>query len=418
MSRSVRVLSDATQSGITARSYGDRILVLISRNGTGAAFEGPVAEELIQLIPELGSGWNGSVAAALAEIAQARSSSDELVRLARVLGTLHASAREGGLAAQTGITVNDLLTQAPSLLRYAQNTRTPLYAMVEMTYVCNLRCQHCYVLHKIEEKHPARLDKKSIYDTISDLTELGALSVTVTGGEPTLAPEFQSVVTTCKDRGLLVVLKTNATTFNRDRATRYAVDPATETHVSLYAATADLHDEFTCSRGSFKRTVAGLSNLADQGIRCRVNCTVWRRNVDELHAMKALVENLGHYLVVDDTIWGRHNGDTSPRQLALTRDQRDRLLSEGVIKPFSPSPCTAGAVKVKVDAEGGVSTCELLPVSFGNVHQRSLSDIWESPELSGYGRETISISNKRREEGNLALACPGLNLLATGTRRG
>jgi MoaA/NifB/PqqE/SkfB family radical SAM enzyme len=134
--------------------------------------------------------------------------------------------------------------------------------------------------------------------------------------------------------------------------------------------------------------------------------------------LKVLVERIGHHLVVDDTIWGRYNGDRSPRDLSVTREQREQLLNDRIIKPFKPSPCTAGAVKVKVDAEGGVSTCELLPVTFGDVNEKDLISIWSSPEMSGYSETTIEISDRRRLEGALALACPGLNVLATGDRRG
>jgi len=274
----------------------------------------------------------------------------------------------------------------------------------------------------VSEPDPAQLADEIVDQLIEELAKLGSTSVTLTGGEPTLAPRYREVISACKDRGMLTVLKTNATTFSLARAEQYASDPAHETHVSLYGSSPASHDGFTARRGSFKHTINGLENLSKLGLRCRVNCTAWRGNVDQLPAMKALVEDLvedlGHYLVVDDTIWGRFNGDRSPKDLAVTTEQHRKLLDDGVIKPFEPAPCTAGAVKVKVDAEGGVSTCELLPVTFGNVNEASLSSIWESPSMASYGETTIEISDSRRREGALALACPGLNLLATGDRRG
>jgi MoaA/NifB/PqqE/SkfB family radical SAM enzyme len=403
----VYVVTDS-DTGVTTRAYGNACMVLTWRDGRGLALAGEIAETLIPIAKKFGSDWLRHTLSLLSTQNASEGDASTALRLAL----------SGQGDGQSQRALNDLFADTPELLIAARRLRAPLYANIELTYRCNLRCRHCYVLHKVSEPNPSKLAAGVVDRLVEELRTLGSISVTLTGGEPTLVPRYREVISNFKDRGFLTVLKTNATTFNARRAELYAEDPAHETHVSLYGADAVSHDAFTEIQGSFRRTVEGLERLSGFGVRCRVNCTAWRGNVDQLPAMKILVERIGHYLVVDDTIWGRYNGDRSPKDLSVTRQQREQLLKDGIIKPFKPSPCTAGAVKIKVDAEGGVSTCELLPVTFGDVNEADLVSIWSSPRMSNYSQTTIEISDKRRLEGALALACPGLNLLSTGDLRG
>ena len=79
-------------------------------------------------------------------------------------------------------------------------------------------------------------------------------------------------------------------------------------------------------------------------------------------------------------------------------------------------------MKLKVGADGGVTTCELLPQAFGNVLREPLERIWRSEEYAGYGRRIIDIS--KRPNGLLPVLSgsrayvPGLNILNTGKLEG
>jgi MoaA/NifB/PqqE/SkfB family radical SAM enzyme len=398
-----------TYEDFTVRIYGAACAVLSWRDGRRRAVDGPLAQVLVSIVNQVGLKCVKKYSGTFAREADSQS----IRQVAEALALLIAGPPTGET-----VDLNGLLSQAPSLLNYVTQSRLPLYGMMELTYLCNLRCRHCYVLHKVEEKHPAHLSDSAITKTIDSLVDLGCLYVTITGGEPTLAQNYRSYISMCKDRSLYTTLKTNATTFTKTRAQKYAQDPAHETHVSIYGASSATHDYFTAIQGSLHRTLEGMRNLAACGIRCKVNCTVWKGNVNELDGIRKLVEDNGHYVVFDDIIHGRLNGDMFPLNLAIEQDERTRLVAAGILDSFKPAPCTAGAVKVKVDAEGRVGTCELLARSFGNVNQRPLADIWASPELVGFGETAMQISKERRLSGDLDRACPGLNILKTGTLEG
>jgi MoaA/NifB/PqqE/SkfB family radical SAM enzyme len=245
-------------------------MVLTWRDGRGTALAGYIAETLVPIVRKYGSEWHRHTLTLL---------SSEDMRFGTASAALYA-ALSGEADGHGRRALNDLFADTPELLIAARKLRAPLYANIELTYRCNLRCRHCYVLHKVSEPKPSKLADDVVDRLVGELRTLGSISVTLTGGEPTLAPRYREVITSFKDAGFLTVLKTNATTFNAARAELYATDPAHETHVSLYGAEAASHDGFTEVQGSFRRTIQGLEHLAHYGIRCRVNCTAWRGNVE------------------------------------------------------------------------------------------------------------------------------------------
>lgn len=402
---------------VTLRLFGDECAVITWRDGRRRALDGALGLlvhrlDAAGLFPRLVELASEPAYLEASHPGVGRLATEDQVHRDAMAAVLGSFEPPKGLAAGK---LNDLLSQAPRLWEHARKERVPLFALLELTYKCNLRCTHCYVLHRVEEPVPSRLDENTIVRTIDELVSLGCVNVSLSGGEPTLVRGYTEYISSCKDNGLYTTLKTNGTTFTRQRAMSYARDPAHETHLSLYGAKAPTHDDFTKIPGSFERTLVGLRRLASAGIKCKVNCTVWRGNACELGAIQHLIDGLEHEVVFDDIIHGRLNGDMAPLALRLTASDKRRLAEEGLLDgTFSPSPCTAGIAKVKVGADGAVSTCELLPAAIGNINENSLTSVWRSPEFATAGVDTVRSAARATSEGRPHHACPGLNLLTLG----
>ena len=67
-----------------------------------------------------------------------------------------------------------------SILEKAAKKTIPLFALWELTYECNLRCRHCYV---IKEPRKEELSCSEIKSVIDQLASLGCLYIVFTGGE-------------------------------------------------------------------------------------------------------------------------------------------------------------------------------------------------------------------------------------------
>ena len=118
-----------------------------------------------------------------------------------------------------------LLAQAPALAVAEAPAPKPVYVpsrarkltrrgILWLGQTCNLRCQFCYFLDRIEdENHPEHpfmtLEKaKEICRTLVD--HYGNNSIDIQGGEPTLWPSIYDLVAYCAEIGLSPTIITNA----------------------------------------------------------------------------------------------------------------------------------------------------------------------------------------------------------------
>jgi len=402
------MISVFRNDSVGVRFYDDEVAILSRREGTRKLVQGPIVTVMRRMVES--SGLDG-LQNVLASDAVTDPQQKAVIQALRDVFDKFAQ--------QKGSTQLGAFFKVGSRLPALSLThRFPLTAMCEVTYRCNLRCKHCFVLHKIEEDKPAHVDDEVILRMLGELVTLGCLDVTLTGGEVTLHRGWQNFVTRAKDVHLYTVLKTNATTFTAQRAEAYAQDPGNETHASLYGSKPETHDAFTAVPGSLEKTLMGLRNLSKVGIRVKVNTTIWHGNTEELAEMKQMMEDMGHQIEFDDIIHGRLNGDRSPRELKISAETRSKLVEQGWLEPFEPKPCGAGKIKIKIDAEGKVATCELFAGGFGNAHETSVAELWNAPTFKNSSEETIRLANAEKEGTKVIPACPGLNLLNTGKMEG
>lgn len=116
--------------------------------------------------------------------------------------------------------------------------------------------------------------------------------VSLTGGEPTLHPEFFKLLAYFRRRlpAVNITLLSNGRRFaDKEFTSRFlklAVPPFSVA-VALHASKAPAHDAITGVRGSFARTVEGLENLfaLARGQEVEIRLVLHRRNIKELPAL-------------------------------------------------------------------------------------------------------------------------------------
>src|SRR5512139_1291586 len=69
----------------------------------------------------------------------------------------------------------------------ANQSRHPEGVTFELTYGCNLRCVHCF--NPTHRALPQELKTCEVLQILDQLAAFGVLTVTFTGGEPTLRPD-------------------------------------------------------------------------------------------------------------------------------------------------------------------------------------------------------------------------------------
>lgn len=155
---------------------------------------------------------------------------------------------------------------------------------------CNLKCRHCYINkaeHGTETLSRSTIERwlKLFYqpDLQSNLVFLG--------GEPTLHPELADCVAFAKKLGYSVTVDSNGYLFH-DFLKKSSPNQLDYLSFSLDGPDPQINDPIR-GEGVFHTCVANIKKAVESGFRTSVIYTVSNSNIDHLHRMIPLLEELG-----------------------------------------------------------------------------------------------------------------------------
>ena len=288
----------------------------------------------------------------------------------------------------------------------------------ELTKQCNLRCRHCRAeadAHLFE----GEMDYEQITGVIDDIVSHYKPILILTGGEPLYRPDIYDISAYASRAGLRVALASNGTLVDAQAARRIKEAGIMRVSISIDGKDAETHDEFRGIPGSFDRAVEGAMFLKEAGVEFQFNCTISKRNVDEIEDILVLSEKLGaaalHIFMLvpvgcgveiaetemiskekyEEVLnWFYHRTKKTAMEFKATcaphyyRIIRQRAREEGRTLSFENDGmaamtrgCLAGTGVCFISNQGDVQPCGYLPLKAGNVREQSFKDIWDSSEL-------------------------------------
>lgn len=282
------------------------------------------------------------------------------------------------------------MTVLQDILRDAgrRDVPAPTAAILELTRKCNLACRHCYA---VPEKGRRELSREELCRTLDDLKDLGALFLTFCGGDPTVNRDFLPIVRHASERKFVVQFFSNGLLIDEEAAEELAACNVFHAGISLYGATAEVHDDITRRRGSHAKTVRAARLLKERGVHVVFKFIAMNRNAHEAWAAAEMAASMGIPIRVDAVITARDDRATDTIGLQATRDQHRRLLKAFETDGFAPMPvdrggnrdlsCGMGKTLLSINAYGDVFPCVTLPIPAGNVRYAPLAEIWSSSPL-------------------------------------
>jgi radical SAM protein with 4Fe4S-binding SPASM domain len=169
----------------------------------------------------------------------------------------------------------------------------PYVVSWNLTYRCNLACEHCYLdagakpaVGTENFADRSELGTEECYRVIDEIAAFAPECVTIlTGGEPLLRRDILEIVQRASERGLWVVVGTNGVRITENVARRLADAGARGLSLSLDALDPDRHDHFRKVRGAWRNTVEGAEILHRTGLPFIVQTTAGSHNLGELEAI-------------------------------------------------------------------------------------------------------------------------------------
>lgn len=157
---------------------------------------------------------------------------------------------------------------------------------------CNLACDYCCV--SSSPQAPRReLGAQRIGRLVSEAARWGVRELFLTGGEPFLLPDIDTIISTCVDTLPTTVL-TNGMVFKgrARRALESLPRDGLALQISLDSATPELHDSHR-GAGTWEKAVAGIHLALSLGFRVRVAATLAGPAPGELAAFHKFLDELG-----------------------------------------------------------------------------------------------------------------------------
>jgi mycofactocin radical SAM maturase len=173
----------------------------------------------------------------------------------------------------------------------AGGLEAPICLTWELTYGCNLSCVHC--LSSSGLRDPDELSTEEALRLVDELASMQVFYVNIGGGEPTIRPDFEEIISYALGRGVGVKFSTNGTTMTPARARRLAAMDYLDIQISIDGARAETSDAVR-GAGSFAAARRAMARLAEAGFgRFKVSVVVTRHNAGELDALFGLADSFG-----------------------------------------------------------------------------------------------------------------------------
>ncbi|MBM3128548.1 MAG: radical SAM protein [Chloroflexi bacterium] len=299
----------------------------------------------------------------------------------------------------------------------------------ELTYRCNQKCSHCYL--DVCPPQSAALDELTTaeaFRVIDELAALGALNLTLSGGEVLVRHDWFEIAQYARARKFLLRLFTNGILITPRVADQMASLHPYAVELSVYGADAETHDGMTQRARSFELVMRAFQLLRERGIRTWFKVPLMRENIQQFDALRALAESLGAVFRYDITITVKDDGGRAPLQHRLTYADYVWLFRK-VIDPkvwvertVTPETRMCGIAKnaLAIDPAGNVSPCVQVRTRVGNVHEQSLREMWARAHAwNELGRITLNDLPVCRvcELQSVCVRCHGLALLEDGDLR-
>ncbi len=274
-----------------------------------------------------------------------------------------------------------------------------------VTPKCNARCVHCSAHGRNTTDTLTTAEWCSVIDQCA---AMGLTDLIITGGEPFLHPDLEVLVKRIVDNGCVADLFTNGSLLTEENLKRVKAAGCDTMFVSLDSPYAEEHDLLRGVDGLYETVTEGIRRAVKMDMCVGLSTYMGKEQLrkDYHHKYLELADDLGiHELTIFDLV---PTGKLLKQDdLILTDDERDEIckIHEGQWKNGKgPRVCYMAHVnntsimgcfgvkwQIHMTHSGFVTPCDFNPLTFGNVREEPLADIWNRMKLHPeYDRKTMT----------------------------
>jgi len=291
-----------------------------------------------------------------------------------------------------------------------------------LTEACNLACRHCWLSPKLQSKNkkypslPINLFKSVLEQAFA----LGLSRVKLTGGEPLMHPEINEIIQLLKSRDLSINIETNGVLCTSKLAKEIASFNNKFVAISLDGANAETHEWIRGIDGCFHKSIAGINNLVQAGIKPQLIFTIMKHNRSQLEEFIVLAEKLGASSIKFNLVQPTGRGEKISNEgeslqieelIELGKYVNSKLAPNTKLKLYYDLPAAFRPLSIMFGQKGnGFASCGILKIIgilsngsyalcgigehipelvLGNIATDRLEDVWRRNKILVELREGI-----------------------------
>ncbi|MBU2979264.1 pyrroloquinoline quinone biosynthesis protein PqqE [Alteromonas sp. C1M14] len=275
----------------------------------------------------------------------------------------------------------------------------PLWLLAEVTYACPLHCAYCSNPVNLTAKQD-EIDLSHWLRVLTEAREMGAVQLGFSGGEPLLRKDLEQMVAHASELGFYTNLITSGIGLTEKRLAKLKEAGLDHIQLSFQAANAETNDLIGNRRHAFANKLEVAKLIKQYDYPMVLNFCLTAQNIDQIDDVLALSCELDADFVELATVqyygWAYVNRDQLlPTQQALVDAEAKvnafRAQQQGKGPKFifvapdyyddRPKACMNGwgSTFLTVAPDGAALPChsaKILPMTFPNVQDKSLADIW------------------------------------------
>lgn len=274
----------------------------------------------------------------------------------------------------------------------------PHLLQIELTYKCNFKCRFCY-----NPNRNAKVDYEKIEKIVQRVMEANIPHVYLMGGEPS-----------CIDHDFIVkiaerLVQVSSVTLVTNGYLTISNLPANLACVGIpLHGPEKMHDHLTCRTGSFKHAIKAIRYYQGGGFPVRVIPVLTQLNYMHIIDIARIAAQEGCHAIFVDRYEDGGLGSINSSELKPSLDATSQAITQmieaqerfGILTTFGTAfpfcldsritqyqlakDCGAGFSFASVNPQGEFRACNQSDKSFGNVLDKSISDIWNSGAMQKF----------------------------------
>ena len=160
-----------------------------------------------------------------------------------------------------------------------EKKKSLVFAVVELTRMCNFNCVWCYAAGG---KNSFHMPKERALLLAKILGESGLKQVTCSGGEPLMYPYLKEFIKECKEYGLIVHINTNGYFLTKKLAKELESLGLSQVQTNIDSLDPEKHNQVRGNEKSFEKAIKALKNSIEAGMTAVSQTVLTKDNENEI----------------------------------------------------------------------------------------------------------------------------------------